>query len=636
MDFFLSPDSTERSFETTKWSLDKIDFFEFKMYLSNFLDKCTEQSIDFEKSIEYIQNGLIEICFKTKRKSKNRVKKDAIWWNIDLEIQRSKTRALRRRFQATRDLALRTKRQIIYKLELAKYTRSILEAKKNSFRNFLKSIIKTNTFDSFYRLIKDNFNLLGDLKCIELVDGNFTTTFKQSMQTILFYHFPPLDHLQPRPVSFSDDFPAVSPEELRMVLKDINPNKAPGIDGLTHGVVCEIILTDLVRFTNIFNTCFERGIFPNCWKVTKVVLIPKEGKDLSQPSSYRPICLLPTWGKILDKVITQRLVYELETGQKLHCNQYGFRKGKSTALTMDHFLEFVKNAKTSKLVSLALSLGMSNAFNSVNWGDIIDCLIEDGISPYLVNIIKDFLSERKIIDRENNIENFYSKGIPQGSSLGPVLWLAITDRLLRRFEVLRDKNPYLHCTMFADDILLLSAETASYKFTRNLEAPIGVIETWTSDFGISFDIRLNWLSHFDEIKLRVINLQSKINRLSRATWGACSPGVKEIYKVAIEKLILYGAEIWYDGTARSNKKLLQIQRLALLKIAKNYTTVSTEALQILTGCEPLDLLAERVHLQFKMFNKDLKVTIGAKDYSSSDFDNVNTFEVPPWGCFPFY
>ncbi|GBO19433.1 hypothetical protein AVEN_169731-1 [Araneus ventricosus] len=100
---------------------------------------------------------------------------------------------------------------------------------------------------------------------------------------------------------------SLTPEELKMVLKDISPNKAPGIDGLMHGVVGEMILTDLVRFTNIFNTCFERGIFPKCWKVTKVVLIPKEGKDLSQPSSYRPICLLPTWGKILDKVITQRL-----------------------------------------------------------------------------------------------------------------------------------------------------------------------------------------------------------------------------------------------------------------------------------------------------------------------------------------
>ncbi|GBN47628.1 hypothetical protein AVEN_110402-1 [Araneus ventricosus] len=77
-------------------------------------------------------------------------------------------------------------------------------------------------------------------------------------------------------------------------------------------------------------------------------------------------------------------------------------------------------------------------------------------------------------------------------------------------------------------------------------------------------------------------------------------------------------------------------RLALLKIAKTYTTVSTEALQILTGCEPLDLLADRVHLQFQMFNKGLKVTIGSKDYSSSDFDNVNIFEFPPWDCLPFY
>ncbi|GBN23377.1 hypothetical protein AVEN_79460-1 [Araneus ventricosus] len=212
MDFSLTFDSIDRNFKTAKWTLDSVDSFDFKMCLNNFLDKCTDQNIDFEKSIEYIQSGLIEICSKTKRKIKNKAKKDAVWWNIDLESQRIKTRALRRRFQSTRDLILRNKRQVSYIFELSKYTRSILEAKKNSFRNFLKSIIKTNTFDSFYRLIKDNFTLFRDLKCIELGDGSFTTTFKQSMQIILFHHFPPLDHFQPRFVSINDNFPNISPE----------------------------------------------------------------------------------------------------------------------------------------------------------------------------------------------------------------------------------------------------------------------------------------------------------------------------------------------------------------------------------------------------------------------------------------
>ncbi|GBN58771.1 Putative protein in type-1 retrotransposable element R1DM [Araneus ventricosus] len=290
---------------------------------------------------------------------------------------------------------------------------------------------------------------------------------------------------------------------------------------------------------------FQKRHFSKFLKLTKVVLIPKEGKDLSQPSSYRLICLLPTWGKILDKIITQRLVFELETSQKLHRNQYGFRKPRSTVLAMDDFLEYIKNTEFHKLIPLALSLDMSNGFNSVHWRDI-ECLIKDGISPYLVHIIRDFLFDMKIVDRENDIEYYYSKGIPQGSSLGPVLWLVVADRLLRRLQALGDQFPDLHCIMFADDILLLSAETASYKFTRNLETPIRVIETWANDFklainptkskfiifpikkkithiprlkivgknienvkslkyiGVSFDTRLNWLSHFDEVKRSLI------------------------------------------------------------------------------------------------------------------------------------
>ncbi|GBM68859.1 hypothetical protein AVEN_261832-1 [Araneus ventricosus] len=124
-------------------------------------------------------------------------------------------------------------------------------------------------------------------------------------------------------------------------------------------------------------------------------------------------------------------------------------------LAMEDFLNCIKDAKSRKLIPLALSLDMSNAFNSVNWADIIECLIEDKISSCLIDIIRDFLCNRKIIDRENDIEYFYSRGVPQGSSLEPTLWLVIADRLLRRLEVLKENFLDPYCTMFADDVLLM-------------------------------------------------------------------------------------------------------------------------------------------------------------------------------------
>ncbi|GBN23379.1 Putative protein in type-1 retrotransposable element R1DM [Araneus ventricosus] len=276
-----------------------------------------------------------------------------------------------------------------------------------------------------------------------------------------------------------------------------------------------------------------------------------------------------------------------------------------------------------------------------------------GFHPTWLISLETFFSIGKLSIEKMTL-NITIQKVFRKAPLGPMLWLVIADRLLRRLEALEDKFLDLHCTMFVNDILLLSAETASYKFTCNLETPIRVIETWANDFrlainptksefiifpikreithiprlkingknikyvkilkylGVSFDTRFNWLSHFDEIKLKVLNLQSKINCLSRAPWEAGPHIIKETYKVAIEKLILYGSEIWFDGTVRCKKKFLQIQKLALLKIAKTYTTFSTEALQILAGCEPLDLLAERIHL--KMFNKEFRVAIGSRDY----------------------
>ncbi|GBM47514.1 Putative protein in type-1 retrotransposable element R1DM [Araneus ventricosus] len=268
------------------------------------------------------------------------------------------------------------------------------------------------------------------------------------------------------------------------------------------------------------------------------------------------------------------------------------------------------------MITLALSLDISNAFNSVIWGDLINCLEEDGISVYLIDVIKDFLSNRRIYDGINNTEFNYSKGVPQGSCLGPVLWLLIADRLLRQM----DEQENIMCTMFADDILIMSSGTVSYKFTESLVTPIKVVESWAKKYelkinstkskfimfpykkdithvprlkvndivikqsrtlkylGLLFDERLTWRPHLQEVREKVNYLQNKSYKYSSATWEVKPQVLKEIYKVAIEKYILYGVEIWFNKTVKIIQKLIQIQRVTLVQIAKTYKTVSSEAL----------------------------------------------------------
>lgn len=263
---------------------------------------------------------------------------------------------------------------------------------------------------------------------------------KESMQVILEYYFPPLENVLIH-INESEravhNFPRVSVLEMDKI-STLPVNKAPVPDGLTMGIIKEAYYSNKDLCVDIFNECMELGYFPLAWKEAKIVLIPKEGKNPQKVSSYRPICLLSTWGKLLDKIITQRLQFELENNAKLSFNQFGFRRNKSTLSALDEFMIYIKESKRQNMITLALAFDISNAFNSVSWHDILKCLEEDSISMYIVNVIKSFLSNRKIVDQDFGISYYYDREIPQGSSLGPIMWLLIAERLLRPLNVIKN------------------------------------------------------------------------------------------------------------------------------------------------------------------------------------------------------
>ncbi|GBN18212.1 hypothetical protein AVEN_271360-1 [Araneus ventricosus] len=105
------------------------------------------------------------------------------------------------------------------------------------------------------------------------------------------------------------NFPVITQEEVKTVMDDMDINKSPGPDGLTLEVMRELFFLDPAWFTELFNNCTRQGVFPDNWKIAKVILILKEGKDLTEVSSYIPICLLHTWGKVHDKIIALRLCF---------------------------------------------------------------------------------------------------------------------------------------------------------------------------------------------------------------------------------------------------------------------------------------------------------------------------------------
>ncbi|GBM67530.1 putative RNA-directed DNA polymerase from transposon X-element [Araneus ventricosus] len=339
-----------------------------------------------------------------------------------------------------------------------------------TFRDSLDKIVVENTFDSFYQIIEDRFSTSRYL--VPMLDdyGQEIGTHSKIREYILKFHFPTIDDDESLSVQSDkiSEFDLITEEEIISIFEDCKNDKSPGPYGLTMGIIKEIFFDNKSLFINLLNRCLYKGIFPKVWKRANVALIPKSGKDLRLPNNYRPICLLPVWGKVLDKILAQRLSYFLEQNNKLHDLQFGFRKDRNTSLALHEVINTITTNKNNNLLTAMISLDISNAFNSVRWSDIIRILFEEEVPEYLIKMIRDFLSDRFIVDEENCFEFQYNVGVPQGSCLVPILFLLIADKLLRDLNT-DDKTKVI---MLADDILILTADSAVYRFSESTKIPL--------------------------------------------------------------------------------------------------------------------------------------------------------------------
>ncbi|GBL98880.1 Retrovirus-related Pol polyprotein from type-1 retrotransposable element R1, partial [Araneus ventricosus] len=274
MEFKIEKENFSNMRKTCKWSIESKNFFDFKIKVNQSVETCKTNYKDSNKNlnemIKEIHHILANVCFETRKRNRVKKQKIAIWWNTKLEILRSKVRALKRKFQATRDQDLRKKREIRYKKELATYTGRILLAKQTCFSKFLDSILKTNTFDAFYKLIKERVSLFGEMKHIRMENGEYTKNFRDSIQVVLEHHFPRSeDGIVEKQIKINKNFPVITQEEVQTVMDDMDINKSPGPDGLTLGIIRELFFFDPAWFTELFNDCKRQGVFPDFWKVAK-------------------------------------------------------------------------------------------------------------------------------------------------------------------------------------------------------------------------------------------------------------------------------------------------------------------------------------------------------------------------------
>ena len=202
----------------------------------------------------------------------------------------------------------------------------------------------------------------------------------------------------------------------------------------------------------LFNACFDLSYFPDCWKLGKVVAIAKPGKDSHLPTSYRPITLLPSIGKLFEKTILHRLQI-FEEDEKIFVNQqFGFRAKHSTVHQTIRITETISKRFNQNMSTALVLLDLEKAFDGV-WHDaLIHKMMLNKYPTHWVKMIQSFISERTsrvVVGKTSSLPFSIPAGVPQGSPLSPHLFNIFIN------DLPTPKN--CKKAMFADDSAILSS-----------------------------------------------------------------------------------------------------------------------------------------------------------------------------------
>jgi hypothetical protein len=201
-------------------------------------------------------------------------------------------------------------------------------------------------------------------------------------------------------------------EEVRQVIESLQPKKAPGPNGITNEIVKLVFKMIPMTMTAIYNACLRTGCFPKNRKIAKILTIVKPGREKSADTSkYRPISLLNTEGKVLEKLLHKRIMHHLYKTEYLNKNQYGFMPPKEHG-RRHHGNETIQRTPPRKRIMVFLDV--HGAFNSAWWPAILLRLREAKCPRNLFYLVQDYLKERKAILTINsfNMGKNMSKGCP--------------------------------------------------------------------------------------------------------------------------------------------------------------------------------------------------------------------------------
>ena len=288
----------------------------------------------------------------------------------------------------------------------------------------------------------------------------------------------------------------LTPLEVESVLKSLPVAKASGPDGLSNRVLRELSKELSVPYCSLFNQSLGMGIVPSSYKEANVCPVPKTG-DLSLVSNYRPISLLNSEDKVLERLVCKHLFHHLRDNNLLSSLQSGFLPGDSTVNQLTYLYNTFCQALDSGKEVRAVFCDISKAFDRVWHAGLLAKFKAAGVSGNIHAWFADYLSDRKqrvVLPGAVSDWTYIRAGVPQGSILGPLLFLLYIN------DIVNDIGSNIR--LFADDTSLFIIVDDPVTAAGCINADLGRISNWTS----------TWLVTFNPSKTETLLISRKLNK----------------------------------------------------------------------------------------------------------------------------
>lgn len=396
-----------------------------------------------------------------------------------------------------------------------------------------------------------------------------------------------------------------STQEITRIIKSLKTKNSTGYDEISNRIIKVSLPFIVSPLTYICNKILSTGVFPDRLKYATVKPLFKKGETQNM-ANYRPISLLTSFSKIIEKLMYARLINHIESNNILAQEQYGFRSHSSTEQAAFSLMNSILSAMNNKLMVGGLFCDLQKAFDCVNHKILLEKLIFYGIEGKFKSLIESYLMDRyqrvvignKFDSRSFSEWEVIKCGVPQGSILGPLFFLFYINDLP---SISNKKNKTV---LFADDTSIIITDVNKLELEINLKQTLKDIDTWFNANLLALNFKKSQYIEFrskncynitpmtidDEIKLPKVketkflgliiddtitwkqHINYVINKIARSCYALRNikhfiplDTLKVIYFAHIHSILSYGIIFWGNASYACN--VFRLQKKAMRIIA---------------------------------------------------------------------